>query len=145
LQSADFLDASDQSRLAEFVAGGGQLIVGPAAPYLDAYLQPCETLSSAGGFRIVSEADLPSVIAEVAGEPEFRADDQRLEVVPHYNANRTLLFVSNPTPEPVTARILMNLRSRLTRVWPLARRMAESERISLHGYTVQVWEVERIP
>jgi beta-galactosidase len=107
-QSADFLDAADQRRLLEYARGGGRLVLGPAAPYLDPYLRPCSVLADAansGAVRVVSEADLPAAVSQILPPAEFRVEDSRLDLVPHYHAARLLLFVSNPTPDRVSTRV----------------------------------------
>lgn len=44
--SYDFLGAEVQSRLVEYVQGGGHLIMLPEVPYLDSDMEPCGILST---------------------------------------------------------------------------------------------------
>ncbi len=45
LQATDFMSPQDQAKLVDYVKQGGQLIVGPGMPYLDAALKPASVLS----------------------------------------------------------------------------------------------------
>jgi beta-galactosidase len=150
VQSADFLDADDQQRLLEYVRGGGRLVLGPGAPYLDAYLRPCSALADAattGAARVVSEADLRAAISELRLPTEFRIDDSRLDLVPHYHADRVLLFVSNPTPEWVSTRVCFAGSRRITSAWDASCPATDVEgqlQVSLDGHTIQIWQVEHV-
>jgi beta-galactosidase len=149
VQSADFLDAADQRCLVEYARAGGCLVMGPGVPYLDGYLRPCGVLKrelAAGHVRQASQADLGAVVAEVLPRAEFRVDDPRLEVVPHRDASRTLLFVSNPTAECVSTRVRFDGSRRFTSAWGAPSGAVDAHdlfEVSLNGYTIQIWEVER--
>jgi beta-galactosidase len=140
-QGADFMDAADQQRLAEY---RGQLVVGPGVPYLGGRFEPCTILP--GTVQATGEAALPAVVAALPSAP-FMADDPRLEVVPHYDGERTLLFLSNPTPDALRTVVRFAGARTFTSAWQsLAEVYARGELpVELPGYTVHIWDVSSQP
>jgi beta-galactosidase len=149
VQSADFLDAADQRRLQEYARGGGQLVIGPGAPYLDAYLRPCSVLAesaSGGEIRVLSEAELSAALTELLPSAEFRSSDSRLDLVAHRRADQLLLFVCNPAPERISARICFAGQRSFSPAWdPTSSSVSVRDQfdVEVDGYSVQIWNVER--
>jgi len=88
------------------------------------------------------DAALRRVVAALSKAP-FEADDARLEVVPHYDGARTLLFLSNPTPDALRTVVRFDGERTFTSAWqhlPGVRALGELS-VDLAGYTVQIWEV----
>jgi beta-galactosidase len=135
--AADFMAQQDQQRLAAFA---GKLVSGPGVPYLDESLRLCGALSA---LKPTPEHDLPAQIDRLLPSPEYRMADARLEVVPHRDGARTLLFVSNPTPEMVCGALCFDGSRELECVWgsPRTERANGDLQLDLPGYTVQVWSV----
>jgi beta-galactosidase len=133
--AADFMAVQDQQRLAAF---HGALVLGPGVPYLDSRLRPCRILDR---FSPTSEAALAVTVSRLIPKAEYCTDDARAEVVPHHDGERTLLFVSNPTPEAVCATLCFEGARQLACVWgPPRSEHAQGElRVELPGYSVQVW------
>jgi beta-galactosidase len=144
LQSADFMDASDQRVVADYLAAGGDLVIGPGVPYLDAYLRPCDILAASGRFRQTSEAQLAKVVAELIPPGEFHVHDARIDLVPHFFADRQLLFVSNPTPDRVSTQLEFVGARRFGPAWGsgATRHAREGLDVQLEPCSIQVWEVE---
>jgi beta-galactosidase len=88
----DFMDAATQSRLADYVRGGGRLLLNPELPTRDLAFRPCTTLADALGVRAresrhrdllvrVGSAEVPAqgtltVLDPGAGEVEARTHDE---------------------------------------------------------------------
>jgi beta-galactosidase len=144
VQSADFLDAGDQQRLLEYARGGGQLVIGPALPDMDAYLRPCALLS--GHARLVSESDLSAALTELLPPAEFHVSDARLDLVAHRRADELLLFVCNPTPDRISAHVCFHGARGFTPAWdptsPCVHARDQFD-VEVDGYSVQIWDVER--
>lgn len=132
LATFDYLDERVQQALAAFARGGGTVVIGPKTPTLDSLMQPCTVLADAingaaqameePGFAVVRVGDgaivlvtgldaVPAALAHVAstaGVSEVEVNDRRLDVTVHSDpADPTskLVFVANPTAEPINATV----------------------------------------
>jgi beta-galactosidase len=142
-QSCDFMDARDQRRLLEYARAGGQLIVGPSAPYLGGHFEPCDVLAQS--IRGTGIDALRATVERLAPTAEFRADDGRLEVIPHHSGEHTLLFISNPAPHELRTVLRFAGECTFDSAWREARRIRARDELAVHlpGYTVQIWDVTR--
>jgi beta-galactosidase len=156
LQTADFMSADDQQPLLEYARNGGALVVGPGMPYLDEYLRPKRVLAEhamdPGTFSIglghlvwATDQDVAECVRRLVRPAEFRADDTRLEVVPHYHEDQTLLFVSNPTPQPIAATLRFEGERTFSTAWaePRSERVRDELAVELRPYSVEIWAVSR--
>jgi beta-galactosidase len=156
LQTADFMSADDQQPLLEYARNGGALVVGPGMPYLDEYLRPKRVLAEhamdPGTFSIglghlvwATDQDVAECVRRLVRPAEFRADDTRLEVVPHYHEDQTLLFVSNPTPQPIAATLRFEGERTFSTAWaePRSERVRDELAVELRPYSVDIWAVSR--
>jgi beta-galactosidase len=149
VQSADFFDAADQARLLDYALGGGQLVIGPGAPYLDAYLRPFSALADSASrteIRVLSEADLSAALADLLPPAEFRVSDSRLDLVPHYRGDDLLVFVCNPTPDRISAHVCFTGQRTFGAAWdPTSPSVSVRDEfaVEVDGYSVQIWHVER--
>jgi beta-galactosidase len=130
-----YLDAATQAALVEYARAGGTAVIGPNVPRLDSAMRPCTTLADAlektvptaagglaaecGSGRIVLVGDMeavPAVVSEVcaaAGVFQVAASDPALEVVVHSAPEKPgvkVVFLANPTAEPITAEIEIGAR-----------------------------------
>jgi beta-galactosidase len=133
LSSFEYLDATLQRDLVEFARGGGAVVLGPRLPSLDTAMMPDDTLASAVGevggepvedegrgvgtsYRIgegrivqLTEVSAGALSAALRGVDvvRFTRNDLRLDVAIHAgeDTTRQIVFVANPTAEPIEARI----------------------------------------
>ena len=129
LTTLDYLDTDVQQGLVDFARDGGSVIIGPRIPQLDSLMRPCSVLADAlagtddkGGVRearvgsgsvtVVSDlATVPEAVSRalrVAGVHEVTVNDPRLEVTIHsdpQDPSTKLVFVANPSAEPVEAEV----------------------------------------
>ena len=128
VSTLDYLDAGLQASLVAFAQAGGTVVMGPKAPALDSVMQPCTILADAlagatvsaqgaqvaavGAGRLVLVSDIaqvPAVLAEVgatAGLTRVSVNDPGLDVTVHGagdDPTAKLVFVANPTSEPIAA------------------------------------------
>jgi len=61
--TTEFMDPATQARLAAYVSQGGHLVITPAVPLLDNYLNPCTVLADALGLRTARSTGAPKVTA----------------------------------------------------------------------------------
>ena len=156
LQAADFMSADDQQPLLEYARNGGALVVGPGMPYLDEHLRPKRVLAEhamdpgevsfgAGHLVWASDQDVTEWVRRLVQPAEFQVDDTRLEVVPHHHEDQTLLFVSNPTPQPIGTTLRFEGERTFSSAW--AERRGEQARdelaVELRPYSVDIWAVSR--
>jgi beta-galactosidase len=135
MPSVEYLDAEVQRTAVMFARGGGTVVLGPRLPGFDARLQPDTTLvdalGSAGEPVLVDAAEVgrffavgdgaivhldsftdPRVLdAALADSGVLRPiiDDTRADVAVHRGVDdprRHLVYVANPTPEPITTRVV---------------------------------------
>ncbi|MEU4191798.1 beta-galactosidase [Kribbella sp. NPDC026611] len=123
LTTLDYLDAGLQAALVRYADAGGTLVIGPKTPTLDSTMRPCTVLRDAvdgagttrvGSGRIVLVPTLdavPAAVAEVcrqSGLQIMTANDPRLDVTVHDtigDPKTKVVFVANPTAEPIDAAI----------------------------------------
>lgn len=129
LTTLEYLDEATQRALVDFARGGGSVVIGPKVPELDSLMRPCTVLADAvgdattasgtctarigsGSITVVAELDLvPSAVAAVvrnAGVLEVSRNDPRLDVTVHSDPRdpaAKLVFVANPTAEPIEAEV----------------------------------------
>ncbi|WP_372593847.1 beta-galactosidase [Actinotalea sp.] len=131
LTTMDYLDEGVQRGLVEFARRGGTVVIGPKAPRLDSLMRPCTVLAdvldaaeASAGARtarvgeglivLVSDLDeVPAVVARAASDAgvfEVVTNDEALDVTVHSDASdpsAKLVFVANPTAEPLAAEITL--------------------------------------
>jgi len=61
--TTEFMDPATQALLASYVTRGGHLVIAPAIPSLDNYLNPCTVLADALGLRVRKSSGAPRVTA----------------------------------------------------------------------------------
>lgn len=131
LTTLDYLDEGVQRGLVDFARGGGHVVIGPKVPGLDSVMRPCPVLADAvgealadaagdvvtaqvgaGSVTVVTQLDaVPQAVARVvrdAGAHEVVTNDPRLDVTIHsdpHDPGTLLVFVANPTAEPVDAEV----------------------------------------
>jgi len=128
VSTLDYLDAGLQASLVAFAEAGGTVVMGPKAPALDSVMQPCTVLADAlaggtvsaqgaqvaavGAGRLVLVSDIAqiaAVLAEVgkaAGLTKVSVNNPGLDVTVHGagdDPTAKLVFVANPTSEPIAA------------------------------------------
>jgi beta-galactosidase len=152
--TVDFMDAADQQRLLDYAKGGGQLVLGPGLPYLTPALTPCQVLQDVlsapgqapvGGGSIwwITQDEITTTVEALTSVPTYRCDNRQVQLVQQANADHTLLFVANLTPERHATTMHFPGTRRLQRVWGDACVLYGEGQISLElaAYTVQIWEV----
>jgi beta-galactosidase len=153
LPTVDFLDREAQTRLLDYVRGGGMLVMGPGMPDLDPAMQPCRILAehlTAPGAVIVGNGQLvwcdtdrlAEMIPLVTPPPAFDCDQSVIDLCLHSNGQRNLLFVANPTAAPVNARLIFTGTTTLNSIWGEKQTCTGKRSIPLTipPYTVQIWE-----
>jgi len=148
VQAGDFMDPDDQQRLLEYRRGGGQLVIGPGVPYLDRYLREERVLANhvgEPGVTWASDDQLEALVTRLVDGADFHVDDARIEIVPHHSGERTLLFVSNPTPAPVETTLRFAGQRTFASLWPsssVAPLKQTTFALRLEPYRVEIYEVE---
>lgn len=126
VSTLDYLDAGLQAALVEHARAGGTVVIGPKAPGLDSAMRPCTVLADAvanarplssgahtatcGAGRIVVVPELglvPATITETCDRP-VGVNDPALDVTVHSaggEATYKVVFVANPTGEPIAAKV----------------------------------------
>jgi beta-galactosidase len=146
LSSFEYLDGTLQRSLLEFARAGGGVVLGPRLPGLDTRMRPDTTLAAelgageavtvggtnvgsshrVGAGRIVHLTDLSDPAAALAAALDgldvirFQRNDARLDVAVHRGDDpaRSLVFVANPTGEPIEAQIGLGFElSRVRELW----------------------------
>jgi beta-galactosidase len=155
LTTLDYLDADVQRALVAYAAGGGTVVIGPRAPQFDSLMQPCTVLADAiagGAARIHlagSTGDASAIVMRAcaqAGVPTIGRNDQRLDVIVHSdreNATRKVVFLVNPTPEPIEARVSLGVAvSSATELWSGESVAPAGDVIacSMKPYSIHVYE-----
>lgn len=132
LTTLDYLDANLQQALLDHAAAGNTVVIGPKAPTLDSAMRPCSLLADAlatapasdghrtvpvgaGSLVLVEDAaSVPDVVRQVgraAGLTAWATNDPRLDVAIHGTADdpaAKVVYVANPTAEPIDARISLS-------------------------------------
>jgi beta-galactosidase len=169
VSSFEFMAAEVQRKLVEFATAGGTVVLGPRLPFVDARMQPDETLRRAveatagepvgrvgtvhrvGAGRIVHVTDFshPRAALDAAldgvGLDRFTRNDPRLDVTVHAPASddgRRLVYVANPTAETIRAEV------ELTPAVTFVRELWEDRVVGAGGtlreelapYTVRIYE-----
>lgn len=137
LTTLDYLSERVQRSLVEFARAGGSVVVGPRTPTLDSLMRPCTVLADAlaeavstdegarvarvarvgaGAITVVADVDaVPAVLARAmaeAGVFQVRTSDGALEVTVHsdpHDPTSKLLWVANPTAEPLAAEVTLGV------------------------------------
>lgn len=170
LTTLDYLDEGVQRALVDFAHQGGSVVIGPKVPQLDSLMRPCAVLADAvgdaatadgvrtvrmGGGSITVVGDLASVPAAVAhvvrdaGAQEVSRNDLRLDVTVHsdpHDPAAKLVFVANPTADPIDAEVSLGSELKEVReIWdardvePNGPSIAEPMRpYSIHVYRCTV-------
>jgi beta-galactosidase len=151
LQATDFMSPQDQAKLLAYVQQGGQLIVGPEMPYLDAtlksasvlgqYLKQPGTVSIGQGQLTWAPADaLPNL-----GLPpvEYQCNQPSIEVNVLRHNGTTLLALANSAAQALDAQVTFVGARTFRAAWGDEREMqaADCTVLALPAYSIQIWEV----
>lgn len=133
LTTLDYLDEGVQRGLVDFARKGGSVVVGPKVPRLDSLMRPCTVLADAlgdatmvdgvqtahlgtGTVTVVGDlASVPSAVARVlrdAGADEVSTNNPALDVTVHsdpHDPGAKLVFVANPTAEPIDTEVSLGV------------------------------------
>ncbi|CAG0937711.1 beta-galactosidase [Thermoflexales bacterium] len=150
LQATDFMSPQDQAKLLAYVQNGGQLIVGPGMPYLDAALKPASVLSQylkQPGTITLGKGQLTWAPVEALAnvplpQPEYQCDQPLVEVAVQRRAGTTLLFLANSSAQPVEAQVMFDGSRTFRSTWgkTLTRSGESSAKFALPAYSIQIWE-----
>ncbi len=171
MSSFEYMDASLQRNLVEFAGAGGVIVMGPRLPNLDEQMRQNETLASAlqateqqslstdagtvyhvGRGRIVHVTDMAfAAQALIAALQDldlvrFTRNDPRLDVVIHRATNtaqRLVVFVANPTAEPINAEVGLNVDlTAVQEIWENRTIQAQGRTLkdALPPYTIRIYE-----
>ncbi|HEY7122585.1 MAG TPA: beta-galactosidase [Ktedonobacterales bacterium] len=153
IPTVDFMDASDQQRLLDYVAQGGCLIIGPGVPSLDSNLRSCAILSKAiqepgevafGSGKIIwaLTGALSTTLAQHVPAPTIRWDAPEVEVVEQVGKTQRLLFIANPKDQKQRVTLTFDTPRHLLPVWSEAATSSRGKHLTLDlaPYTIQVWE-----
>lgn len=132
VSSYEFMAAEVQKKLVAYLAAGGTVVLGPRLPELDERMRTDVTLKKTlemstseqvgdvctayvvGQGRLVHVVDLSDaakVLQAALGElpvVRFSCNDQRVDVTVHAPAgggDRRIVYVANPTPDPIDAEV----------------------------------------
>ena len=141
----------DQAKLLAYVQNGGQLIVGPGMPYLDATLKPASVLSQylkQPGTASIGQGQLMWAPAESLSRialphPEFQCDQPHVEVNVLRHDGTTLLALANSAAQALEAQVTFAGAHTFRSAWGEAQtKSSENAAVfSVPGYSVQIWEV----
>ena len=173
LSSFEYLDGVLQRALVEFATEGGTVVLGPRLPTLDSRMRPDETLVTAMGSstgdpvavdgsvvgsayrigqgRIVHLTDLSDPASALGSALDGLAlvrvtrNDLRLDVAVHRGdgSARRLVFVANPTGDPIDARVGLGFElGRVREVWDDREVAVEDGTLSdaLGPYQIKIYE-----
>ncbi|HSD85020.1 MAG TPA: beta-galactosidase [Anaerolineae bacterium] len=150
LQATDFMSPQDQSKLLAYVQNGGQLIVGPEMPYLDAALRPASVLGQSlqqPGTVAIGQGQLTWAPAEALAsvplpQPEYQCDQPLVEVTVQRRNGTTLLFLANSSAQPVDAQVMFDGSRTFRSAWGETQTKSgeNSTKFSLPAYSVRIWE-----
>jgi beta-galactosidase len=151
LQATDFMSPPDQAKLLAYVQNGGQLIVGPGMPYLDATLKPASVLGQylkQPGTVSIGQGQLTWAPAESLSRialphPEFQCDQPHVEVNVLRHNGTTLLALANSAAQALEAQVTFAGAHTFRSAWGEAQtKSSENAAVfSVPGYSVQIWEV----
>lgn len=148
--SFDFMAADVQRKLVEFAQAGGTVVLGPRLPTLDERMRPDETLKAAveageGSFVLVSDFGEAVPALSELGLVRFTRNDPRIDVAIHAPAaggKRLVVYVANPTADPIAAEVSLNVPVTFVReLWedrPVGA--AGTLREQLPPYTIRIYE-----
>ena len=166
LTTLDYLDSDLQQALLDHAAAGSTVVIGPKVPMLDSAMRPCEVLSQAlasasaidgvrraevgaGALVLVEDAArVPAVIDEVGASASLRtwtANHPKLDVTVHgstHDATAKLVYVANPTADPIDARVeLGSPVSAVRELWTGRDVAVDADAITdkLEPYTIAVY------
>jgi beta-galactosidase len=153
-----FIDEAFAKRLRGYVEEGGQLIVGPAWPSLNARFEPLrawEDLKPEAG-KALSVGDgkllwLPEFDAKQAANhlrrgkvfADITLSDPSLELALHKSGGRHLLFVRNPHAEARQAKVQREGKFVLKPLWSSGKFLGgvEERDVTLAPHEIKVWDV----
>ena len=153
-----FIDEGLAKRLRGYVEEGGQLIVGPAWPSLNARFEPLKAWEG-----LTPEAGKPLAVGEgrLLWQPVFDAkataahlrkgkvfaditlSDPTLELALHKSGGRNLLFVRNPHAETRQAKVQREGKFVLKPLWSTGKFLGavEERDVTLAPHEIKVWDV----
>ncbi len=155
LQTTDFMDADDQRCLMEYVQRGGHLVVGPGMPYLDPALKPASVFGQViqspgtvaignGHFTWVETHKLAAMADDWLPCAEYPCDQPLVDLAVLRRNDVTLLFLANPTAQPLDATVTFESARALRAAWGEAATLsaAPSHTFTLNAYSIQIWEID---
>ncbi len=169
VSSFEFMGRELQRKLVQFAEQGGVVVLGPKLPSLDERMQPDETLAgtlrtrpaevgaggstvyAVGGGRVVHVPDGEDLVAALEAAIERRAivrfhrNDVHLDVTIHAPGDggaRRLVYVANPTSEPISAEVSLSPVVHFVReVWDGREVKSDTTlRDELAPYSVSIYE-----
>jgi beta-galactosidase len=154
LQSVDFMDPADQANLLNYVEDGGRLVIGPQMPRLDPFLRQSEVFARFLDHRGRAElgngeliwtdgSDLADIAHELSPLPEYRLESGPADLAVLRRGAQTLVFLANPTANPVTATVCFDGERTFTSVWRCAETSVAAGQfaVELVPYSVRIFEV----
>jgi beta-galactosidase len=174
VSSFEYLDGGLQRHLLKYAQGGGVVVLGPRLPTLDAQMQPDETLAQAvrasagqpvmvgsstvgwayvvGAGRIVHVTELADAaktlgaVLKSVDLVRFSRNDGRLDVAIHQaeNSDRQVVFVANPTADPIDAQVGLGSEIKQAReVWDEREVAVHNGALSdaLGPYQIKIYEL----
>jgi beta-galactosidase len=141
LTTLDYLDEATQRSLVAFAESGKTVVIGPKVPSLNSSMKPCTILGDAlgdlGDEAVVERrigdghilvATSPAAVtealeraAEISGTVRIERNDPRLDATVHSardSATEKLVFVANPTPDEIEARVAFGVEiESVAEVW----------------------------
>lgn len=174
VSSFEYMSASLQRSLLDYVRAGGTVVLGPRLPSLDEGMRPDTTLAAAlregevqplgaglvgstyrvGHGRVVHLEKLDNAEQALAAALQsldvvgFSRNDARLDVAIHRpadGASRLVLFVANPTAEPIEAEVGLSVNLAAAReIWDdrPATVSGPMLRDTLPAYTIRIYACE---
>jgi beta-galactosidase len=151
LQATDFMSPQDQTKLLEYMQQGGNVIMGPALPYLDTTLKPASVLGqylkrpgtvSIGKGRLTwAPADALSSI--VLPQPEYQCNQPLVEVAVHRRDGTALLFLANSAAQDLDANVSFAGSRTFRSAWGTAQIKSSKSSVifAMPAYSIQIWEV----
>ncbi len=167
LTTLDYLDEGVQRALVDFAKAGGTVLIGPKMPRLDSLMRPCTVLADALASAVESEQGalkvrvgagaivnvpsldaVPAVVTQTAVEAgvfEVGTNDPALDVTIHSDAQdptTKLVWVANPTAEPVAAEVTIGVPLRsVHEIWDGRDVTTDGKVIAeaLPPYTIRVY------
>ncbi len=151
LQATDFMSPLDQSKLLAYVQQGGQLIIGPEMPYLDAALKPASVLGQylkQPGTVLIGQGQLTWAPAEALPnidlpQPEYQCDQPQVEVTVLRRNGTTLLALANSSAAGLESTLTFNGLRTFRSAWgdTQIKSGKNCATFATAAYSIQIWEV----